>query len=237
MNRSNPEPTFIQLETSLARIDERRELTTPGQQRRCPNYQANVATMRHTNGPLSNRPSNQRRPFVSRSNESRPRYPDQNSLYRSPRNAGSSTSYCTHCNRSGHSFVECRTRLRNSSGQRPVQTTSRPPPNQNRFRKASENMPVQRGEQSRSRDAIRPTPTSTQSTTRGPYAIQVAKWGITPVIAKVEHESATQITTEEQIMHKTRKKTEIIKTRTVETATTVHYCYKDETRQYKTSNN
>jgi hypothetical protein len=30
------------------------------------------------------------------------------------------------------------------------------------------------------------------------YAIHVAKWGITPVIVEVEHEAATQITTEEQ---------------------------------------
>jgi hypothetical protein len=79
-NRSNPEPTFIQLETSLARImDERREKTIPGQQRRYPNHQANAATMRHMHGSLSNRPSNQHRPFVRRNNESQARYSSQNS--------------------------------------------------------------------------------------------------------------------------------------------------------------
>jgi hypothetical protein len=52
------------------------------------------------------------------------------------------------------------------------------------------------------------------------------------VIAEVEHEAAIQTTTDDQ-MHKTFKKTKIIRTETAETAITVHYCYKVETRLYQ----
>jgi hypothetical protein len=146
MNSSLPEPTFVDLETSLARIDERRGLTVPGQQRRSPNQQANYASIGQRNQSSTNRPPFQRRPFGNNnSSYNRSRQNDSRNQTRTPNSTSTGSRYCTHCNRPGHSFVDCRTRLRESSSNR-TQPTNRYQPNQNRFRAATNNLSNRTGE-------------------------------------------------------------------------------------------
>ena len=146
MNSSLPEPTFVDLETSLARIDERRGLTVPGQQRRSPNQQANYASIGQRNQSSTNRPPFQRRPFGNNnSSYNRSRQNDSRNQTRTPTSTSTGSRYCTHCNRPGHSFVDCRTRLRESSSNG-TQPTTRYQPNQNRFRAAANNLSNRTGE-------------------------------------------------------------------------------------------
>ena len=133
LNRSNPEPTFIELEVALARIDERRGLTVTNGQPRRNNSQQQGAYVTIANG------SSRRNLFSGQNNYRRnPNYGRSNNFDRRGAMAtGNTTRHCTHCNRPGHNFAECRTRLREGAS-----TNRQPPPSQSgqRFGRAATNL-------------------------------------------------------------------------------------------------
>jgi hypothetical protein len=110
MDSENPCPTFIELEMSLSRINERRSLTVPGQTSR--NYNQHGA---YTAIGQNTRDYTRRNSYAIQTSKNTPfRRPPGNSIMPHTRrqSSGSTTRHCTHCNRPGHNFAECRTSIK-----------------------------------------------------------------------------------------------------------------------------